>query len=91
MERSAILSLTLENHRLNEEVVALRAECQALRTEVGRIHSRLRLIDNRIDQGFDLISKQDTKYSRVWGRLMKLAQNLTDIFTKAGIDLRMCL
>ena len=91
MERSAVDSLTLENHRLREEVVSLRAECEALRSEVGRIHSRLRVIESQVEWGLDLIRQQSIMYSRVWSKVNKLATNLTDIFTSAGIDLRLCL
>ena len=88
MERSSLVAVTSELHRLHEEVSELRAECSALRTEVCRIHARLRSIEQRLEQGSVVLDKHASLYGRLSARVNLLATNLTDMFTTAGINFR---
>lgn len=86
--RSAIVTLQLQNHNLKEEINELRAECEALRAEVARIHKRLGKCEDGIAWGSDLIVKQSSCYRGVSIKLQKLTSELTDVFTMAGCQLR---
>ena len=88
--RSVIISLQLENHGLKEDIVELKAECEALRAEIGRIHKRLGKCEDGIAWGSDLIVKQSSCYRGVSIKLQKLTSELNDIFTMGGCQLRRC-
>ena len=88
MELSRIAALSSETHRLHEQVAELRAECSAVRTEVARIHARLRSIEQRLEQGNAVLDKHASLYGRLSARVNLLATNLTDYFTSAGIQFR---
>ena len=88
--RSVFVALQMENHGLRENISELKAECESLRAEIGRIHKRLAKCEDGIAWGSDLYVRQSSCYRGLSIKLQKLTSELNDIFTSAGCQLRMC-